>query len=77
MRAMASARPSNPGRKPYPDDWERVAELRVLRTGADEWDRLPTWSADMRRRGWKLLRVSTEGAELVAVYGRSRNRPRS
>jgi hypothetical protein len=70
---MPPARRSEPQRKPYPEEWERVADLRVFRAAADEWERLTVWSADMRRRGWKLLRVSTEGTELVAVYGRSRD----
>ncbi len=26
----------------------------------------------MRRKGWKLLRVSAEGGEMVAVFGRTR-----
>jgi hypothetical protein len=27
----------------------------------------------MRRRGWSLLRVSSEGAEMVAVFGRTKS----
>lgn len=61
------------GSKPYPEAWERVAELRVFRAPAEDWDRLASWSADMRRRGWKLLRVTTETGELVAVYGKTRH----
>jgi hypothetical protein len=26
----------------------------------------------MRKRGWKLLRVSSEGPEMVAVFGRTK-----
>jgi len=26
----------------------------------------------MRKRGWKLLRVSSEGAEMVAIFGRTK-----
>jgi len=33
---------------------------------------LIAWRADMRKRGWKLLRVSSEGPEMVAVFGRTK-----
>jgi hypothetical protein len=26
----------------------------------------------MRKRGWKLLRVASEGTEMVAVFGRTK-----
>jgi hypothetical protein len=58
--------------KPYPTDWERVADVRVLRTTIQEWEKLIAWRTDMRRRGWKLLRVSHDGPELVAVFGRTK-----
>jgi len=58
--------------KPYPLQWEAVADLRVFRTTSEEWEKLIGWRADMRRRGWKLLRVSSDGPELVAVFGRTK-----
>ena len=58
--------------KPYPEAWENVAELRVFRTGVSEWEKLIAWRADMRKRGWKLLRVSHDDTELVAVFGRTK-----
>jgi hypothetical protein len=61
------------GARPYPAHWEEVADLRVFRTTAEEWEKLLSWRNDMRRRGWKLLRVSSDGPEMVAVFGRTRN----
>jgi hypothetical protein len=58
--------------KPYPAQWEQVADLRVFRTTAQEWQKLIGWRTDMRKRGWKLLRVSSEGSEMVAVFGRTK-----
>jgi hypothetical protein len=49
-----------------------VADLRVFRTTAQEWEKLIGWRADMRKRGWKLLRVASEGAEMVAIFGRTK-----
>jgi hypothetical protein len=46
--------------------------LRVFRTTSDEWSKLIAWRADMRRRGWSLLRVSSEGDEMTAVFGRTK-----
>lgn len=59
-------------RHPYPSNWEDVAELRVFRTTEERWQKLIGWRGDMRRKGWKLLRVSAEGGEMVAVFGRTR-----
>jgi hypothetical protein len=59
-------------RKPYPDSWEQVADLRVFRTTASDWDRLISWRTDMRKRGWKLLRVTSDDSELVAVFGKTK-----
>lgn len=59
--------------KPYPPQWESVADLRVFRTTAEEWAKLPAWRNEMRRRGWKLLRVSSDGPELVAIFGRTKS----
>jgi hypothetical protein len=61
------------GSKPYPAQWERVADLRVFRTTTEDWEKLIAWRADMRKRGWRLLRVSHEGPELVAVFGRTKS----
>lgn len=58
--------------KPYPESWEQVADLRVFRTDPDDWDRLATWRQDMRKRGWKLLRVTSDDTELVAVFGKTK-----
>ncbi len=59
--------------KPYPAQWEQVADLRVFRTTSQEWEKLIGWRADMRKRGWKLLRVSSEGTEMVAIFGRTKD----
>ncbi len=59
--------------KPYPPHWEAVADLRVFRTTSQEWEKLIGWRADMRKRGWKLLRVSSEGQEMVAIFGRTKS----
>jgi hypothetical protein len=59
--------------KPYPAQWERVADLRVFRTTTEDWQKLIAWRADMRKRGWRLLRVSHDGPELVAVFGRTKS----
>lgn len=66
----APLRPS--GKKPYPARWEDVAELRVFRTTPTEWEKLIQWRGEMRRRGWRLLRVTSEDQEMVAVFGRTR-----
>ena len=67
------ALPSSPSSgKPYPAQWESVADLRVFRTTAVEWERLIVWRTDMLKRGWKLLRVTSEGSELVAIFGRTK-----
>ena len=59
--------------KPYPAHWEQVADLRVFRTTAQQWEKLIGWRADMQKRGWKLLRVASEGTEMVAVFGRTKS----
>ena len=68
---MAKSSGSNE-RKPYPEAWENVAELRVFRATAKEWEKLIAWRADMRKRGWKLLRVTSDESELVAVFGKTK-----
>ena len=69
---MAHSSPSPERNKPYPESWEQVADLRVFRTDAKDWDRLATWRQDMRKRGWKLLRVTSDDVELVAVFGKTK-----
>jgi len=69
---MAPPTPTPAPLKPYPPQWESVADLRVFRTTNEEWQKLIAWRADMRRRGWKLLRVSSDGPEMVAVFGRTK-----
>ncbi|HEX9394216.1 MAG TPA: hypothetical protein VF923_06170 [Gemmatimonadales bacterium] len=44
----------------------------MFRTTAVEWERLIVWRNDMLKRGWKLLRVTSEGPELVAIFGRTK-----
>lgn len=56
----------------YPTAWERVAELRVFRTPLTAWERLIAWRADMRKHGWRLLRVTSDAKELVAVFGKTK-----
>lgn len=58
--------------KPYPADWEQVADLRVFKTTPKEWERLVSWRGDMKKKGWKLLRVTTSAGQLSAVFGRTR-----
>jgi hypothetical protein len=56
----------------YPPSWENVAHLRVFRTSTGDWDKVVSWRADMVKRGWKLLRVSSDAEEIVAVFGKTR-----
>ena len=67
------ARPPTPDGQPYPADWEDVADLRVLRTQADNWQQMIRWRNDMGRQGWRLLRVTASGEELVVVFGRTKS----
>ena len=62
-----------PESRPYPERWEDVAELRVFRTTAERWQKLISWRSEMRRKGWKLLQVTSHGVEMVAVFGRTRS----
>lgn len=48
--------------------------MRVFRTTAEEWEKLIVWRTDMRKRGWKLLKVSSEDTEVVAIFGRTKNK---
>ncbi len=72
---MAESYRPGKGPAPYPKDWEHQAELRVLRAKPGEWEKLPTWRADMARKGWQLLRVHSDDDELVAVFGKTRRTP--
>ena len=58
--------------RPYPDNWEAVAELRVFRTTEERWQRLIAWRAEMQHKGWKLLQVTADRGEMVAVFGRTK-----
>jgi hypothetical protein len=58
--------------KPYPTDWDRVADLRVFRTSPEEWQKLIGWRSDMRGKGWRLLQVTSGHGNLVAVFGRTK-----
>ena len=49
-----------------------MADLRVFRTTSEEWEKLIGWRSDMGKRGWRLLRVSSDGPELIAVFGRTK-----
>ena len=69
---MTHSRDPGTAGKPYPEAWEQVADLRVLRGAPDDWHLLSRWTAEMQKQGWRLLRVTTQGDELVAVYGRSK-----
>jgi hypothetical protein len=69
-----TVRPAAAADQPYPPNWEDVAELRVFRTTAERWQRLIAWRAEMRRKGWKLLQVSADGGEMVAVFGRTKDK---
>ena len=51
-----------------------MADLRVFRTTAEEWEKLIGWRTDMLKRGWKLLKVTSEGSEVVAVFGRTKSK---
>jgi hypothetical protein len=66
--------PGSPKSAPYPPHWENVADLRVFRTTAVEWEKLIGWRNDMLRRGWKLLKVTSEETEVVAIFGRTKTK---
>jgi hypothetical protein len=71
---MPPARPT-PGDpdRPYPPAWEDVAELRVLRTSEQRWQRLIAWRTELTRKGWKLLQVTADGGHVIAVFGRTKD----
>jgi len=66
------AQPPRSKDQPYPPAWEDVAELRVLRTGERDWERLIGWRAELGRKGWRLLQVTADSGEIVAVFGRTK-----
>jgi len=66
-------RTSRSADQPYPPFWEDVAELRVLRTAEHDWERLIGWRAELGKKGWRLLQVSAEAGEIVAVFGRTKS----
>jgi len=49
-----------------------VADVRVLKAKTGEWHKLSLWRADMTRRGWSLLKVTTTDTELMAVFGKTK-----
>ena len=57
----------------YPTRWHDVADVRVLKAKTGEWHKLSLWRADMTRRGWSLLKVTTTESELMAVFGRTKS----
>jgi len=71
-RKPASASTQAPAH--FPASWQEMADLRVLKTRPEEWDKLSTWCRDMTRRGWSLLKITTTSAELLAVFGKTRAR---
>jgi len=66
--------PAGPHANPYPPHWENVADLRVFRTTPQDWEKLIGWRTDMRKRGWKLLKVASEETEVVAIFGRTKTK---
>jgi len=66
-------RPSRSTDQPYPPSWEEVAELRVLRAAERDWERLIGWRAELGKKGWRLLQVSAEAGEIIAVFGRTKS----
>jgi len=56
----------------YPTHWNDVADVRVLKAKPGEWDKLSLWRADMTKRGWSLLKVTTTDAELTAIFGKTK-----
>ncbi len=73
-RSLEMAATSN-NHPAYPRTWENVAHLRVFRAAAGDWDKVVGWRSDMIKRGWRLLRVSTEAEEIVAVFGKTKLGP--
>ncbi|MBE0590900.1 MAG: hypothetical protein IH616_00700 [Gemmatimonadales bacterium] len=45
----------------------------MLRTAERDWERLIGWRAELGRKGWRLLQVTAESGEIVAVFGRTKS----
>lgn len=58
--------------KPYPPSWDDSAEIRVLKAGAGDWSKVTMWRNDLGRHGWKLLQLTSDEHEIVAVFGKTR-----
>jgi hypothetical protein len=71
-KAMSKEPLTNTPERVYPRNWENVAHLRIFRTSTGEWDKVVGWRADMIKRGWRLLRVSSDDNEIVAVFGKTK-----
>lgn len=67
-----TGQPVETANQPYPPDWEKVAELRVFNSTPKEWTKLISWRAEMKRKGWKLLKVTTGPSRMIAIFGRTR-----
>jgi hypothetical protein len=47
-----------------------------MRAPTDDWQKLIAWRIDLHKRGFRLLRVTSAHNEMVAIFGRSRDRSR-
>ena len=65
---------NKPPTAPYPAHWENVADLRVFRTTPEAWEKLIGWRTDKLKRGWKLLKISSESSEVVPIFGRTKTK---
>jgi len=58
------------GGKPYPAQWERVADLRVFRTSPEAWEKLIAWRTDgslVEHAGSVNFEARPDGTTLVCV----------
>ena len=44
--------------------------MKVFRATSGDLEKVVGWRTDMLKRGWKLLRVSSDANEIVAVFGK-------
>lgn len=44
----------------------------MFHTTPQQWEKLIGWRADMQRKGWRLLQVSADSVDMVAVFGRTK-----
>ncbi|MEO8030722.1 MAG: hypothetical protein ABI765_07730 [Gemmatimonadota bacterium] len=58
--------------KPYSPSWDESAEIRVFKAPAEEWSKVTGWRNDLGRHGWKLLQLTSDDHEIVAVFGKTR-----